>query len=240
MRRSARFHWERGTLTSCQKDPMPFAIEPASFVSVVRPLLESNNVRGLVDALQQRWNCGQIARLVNSGNHDARKVALLCLGMVGKRDCIEIIAAQLCDADATINQMAEHALWSIWFRSGTEEANARLWRGAKALAARQINLAVEQFDSAIECDRDFSEPFNQRAIARFMQERFEESIADCRKTVRLMPCHFGAWAGMGHCFLHLGQLDHALRAYQRAIAIHPHLECIRQTMREIERNQQHK
>ena len=50
-----------------------------------------------------------------------------------------------------------------------------------------------------------------------------------------MPCHFGAWAGMGHCFLHLGQLDHAIRAYQRAIAINPHLECVRQTLAEIVR-----
>jgi tetratricopeptide (TPR) repeat protein len=212
---------------------MPFAIEPSTFVSVVRPLLETNNLPGLVDALRQRWNCGQIARLLTNGDRDARKVALVCLAMVGERGCIDPIAGQLLDADATVNQMAEHALWSIWFRCGSPTANTELCRGAKALGRRELDLAVEHFDRAIECDRNFAEPYNQRAIARFMQDRFEESIADCRKTVRLMPCHFGAWAGMGHCFLHLGQMDQAVRAYQRVIAVNPHLESVRQTLAEI-------
>jgi cytochrome c-type biogenesis protein CcmH/NrfG len=48
-----------------------------------------------------------------------------------------------------------------------------------------------------------------------------------------MPCHFGAWAGMGHCFLHLGQLDHALRAYDRALEINPHMRSISQAATEI-------
>jgi hypothetical protein len=214
---------------------MPFAIEPTAFVSVVRPLLESNNLHGLVETLRERWNCGQIARIVTNGDRDARKVALLCLAMVGERACIDTIAVQLSDPDPTINQMAEHALWSIWFRCGSPAANAELCRGAKAMGSRELNLAIEHFDRAIDCDHDFSEAFNQRAIARFLQDRFEESIADCRKAVRLMPSHFGAWAGMGHCFLHLGQLDHAVRAYQRAIAINPHLDCVKQTLAEISR-----
>jgi tetratricopeptide (TPR) repeat protein len=173
---------------------MPFAIEPQTFVSVVRPLLESNDPQGLVDAIHTRWNTGQVARLLTSPDRDARKVALVCLAMVGDRCCIEAVQTQLADPDATINEMAEHALWSIWCRLGSAQSNAR-----------------------------------------FLKEQFEESIADCRKAVRLMPGHFGALAGMGHCFLHLGQLDHALRAYERAIAINPQLHCVGQTVTEIRR-----
>jgi tetratricopeptide (TPR) repeat protein len=214
---------------------MPTAIEPQTFVSVVRPLLESNDIAGLTHALKLRWNCGQITRLATQGDHDARKVALLCLAMVGDGKCIDAIVSQLKEPDATINQMAEHALWSIWCRNGSPEANTELCRGSQAMNARQLDRAVEHFDRAIEIDPNFSEAFNQRALARFMQDEFEASIADCRKVVRLMPCHFGAWAGMGHCFLHLGQLDHALRAYDRAIAINPHLNCVQQTITEIRR-----
>ena len=214
---------------------MPIAIEPSTFVSVVRPLLESNNLHGLVEALHQRWNCGQIARLLNNGDRDARKVALVCLAMVGERGCIDPIAGQLLDTDHTINQMAEHALWSIWFRCGSPAANTELCRGAKALGRRELDLAIEHFDRAIESDPSFAEPHNQRAIALFLGDRFEESIADCRKAVRLMPSHFGALAGMGHSFLHLGQLDHAVRAYQRAVAVNPHLDCVRQTLAELAR-----
>jgi tetratricopeptide (TPR) repeat protein len=214
---------------------MPFAIEPDTFVSVVRPLLESNDPHGLVQALRQRWNTSQIARLLTNPDGDARKVALVCLAMVGDRGCVDAVAAQLSDPDRMLNQMAEHALWSIWFRLGSPEANTELCRGAKALSSKQIELAIEHFDSAITADPEFAEPYNQRAIARFLLDQFEESIADCRKAIRLMPCHFGALAGMGHSFLHLGQLEHALRAYEKAIAINPHLQCVSETIAEIHR-----
>lgn len=213
---------------------MPIAIETAAFVSVVRPLLESNDLQGLLSALRQRWDCRQISRLVAHGDRDTRKVALLCLAMVAGRDCIELVQGQLSDSDRMINQMAEHALWSIWFRMGSPAANSELCRGSKALSARNLAVALECIDRAIECDPGFAEAYNQRAILRFMQDRFEESIADCRKAIRLMPCHFGAWACMGHCFLHLGQLDHAQRAYERAISINPHLDSVRETIVEIQ------
>jgi tetratricopeptide (TPR) repeat protein len=215
---------------------MPFQIEPQSFVSVVRPLLESNDTHGLLRTLQLRWSCGQIARLLNqsdSSDADARKVALLCLAMVGDRGCLEAVQSQLLDVDSTINQLAEHALWSIWFRLGSPEANEQLCRGARLMSYRKLPAAIACFDKAITIDRDFAEAFNQRAIARFIQDDFEGSIADCRKAVRLIPGHFGAWAGMGHCFLHLCQLDHALKSYERALAINPHMTCVKQTVAEI-------
>jgi tetratricopeptide (TPR) repeat protein len=214
---------------------MPFLIEPQSFVSVVRPLLESNDPQALVDAIHQRWNTGQIARLLTGENTDARKVALVCLAMVGDRNCVESVYPHLADADPTINQMAEHALWSIWFRCGSPEANHQLCRGTKALGHRDAGTAIQHFDNALAADPQFAEAYNQRAIARYLKEQFEESIADCRKAIRLMPCHFGAMAGMGHCFLHLGQLEHALRAYERALAVNPHLQCVSQTAAEIRR-----
>jgi tetratricopeptide (TPR) repeat protein len=185
--------------------------------------------------LQLRWNTSQIARLLTSADCDARKVALVCLAMVGNRDCVDAVAGQLTDSDPILHQMAEHALWSIWFRLGSPQANTELCRGAKALGGRQIELAIEHFDNAISADPNFAEAYNQRAIGRFLLDQFEESIADSRKAARLMPCHFGALAGAGHCFLHLGQLDCALRAYEKAIAINPHLQCVRETIAEIHR-----
>jgi tetratricopeptide (TPR) repeat protein len=212
---------------------MPLAIEPQIFVSTVRPWLESNDTHGLIQAIKLRWNCGQIARLLQHSDADARKVALVCLSMVGDRGCIDAVQSQLSDSDLTINQMAEHALWSIWFRIGSAAANEYLGKGARLLSCKKVSAAIDCFDKAIIADADFAEAYNQRSIARYLQEQFEASISDGRKVVRLMPCHFGAWAGMGHCFLHLCQLDHALKAYERALAINPHMNCVRQTITEI-------
>ena len=132
--------------------------------------------------------------------------------------------------------MAEHALWSIWFRLGaTPVANAALCRGARALGERDFAGAVAHFDAALAADPDFAEAYNQRAIARYLTDDFRASVADCREAVRLMPCHFGALAGMGHCYLHMDKLHHALRCYRRALDVYPHLEEVRQSVAEIER-----
>jgi tetratricopeptide (TPR) repeat protein len=197
--------------------------------------LESNDLHGLIELLRNRWEIPKLTALLHHPDADIRKVSLVCLALVGTTEAISDIAVQLTDADAAVNGLAEHALWSIWFRGGSPDANAELCRGAKQLAARNLDAAIEHFNNAIAIAPGFVEPLNQRAIARFVREEYESSIGDCRRVVRLMPCHFAAWAGMGHCFLHLGQLDHALRAYDRAIAINPHLTAVIQSATEIRR-----
>jgi tetratricopeptide (TPR) repeat protein len=208
-------------------------IDPAQFVSAVRPLLETQNVQGLVGLLKDRWSCDQIASLLLCDDEDARKVAALCLALVGKRCSITKIVERLKDSDPMVNQMAEHALWSIWFRCGSLPANTELCRGTKALNARDFDHAIEHFDRAIQMDEDFAEPYNQRAIAFYLQERYQESIADAQRAVDRMPCHFGALAGMGHCHLNLGDLPEAMKCYEQALAINPHLDCLNQTVAEI-------
>jgi tetratricopeptide (TPR) repeat protein len=129
--------------------------------------------------------------------------------------------------------MAEHALWSIWFRCGTESANHELCRGTKAMNRRDWSVAISHFTRAIEIDPTFAEAYNQRAIVKYLQERFDESIQDCLRAVELMPCHFGAWAGMGHCHAHAGHLQEAVDSYDRALKINPHMECVMQMVSEL-------
>ena len=80
------------------------------------------------------------------------------------------------DPDPVVNEMAEHALWSIWFRSGSEKANCELAKGARAMDAKEFEVAVKHFTRAIRVDPKFSEAYNQRALARYMLERYEEDV----------------------------------------------------------------
>lgn len=210
-------------------------IDPVQFVSLVEPLLQSQDMEGLLSLLKTRWNPDQISDLLHSNHRDARKVALLAIGLVGGKCCIEELAAQLKDSDPMINQLAEHALWSIWFRAAVPEANHEVCRGTQALNRGDLAHAIKHFDRAIEMDKDFAEAYNQRAIAYYLQENYPASIQDCRRTVNRMSCHFGAWAGMGHAQLHLGRLTDAIESYERAVAINPHLDCICQTIDELRR-----
>lgn len=216
--------------------PGTSTINPKVFVEAVKPLLEAKDLGGLFAYLKSTYSPDEIASLLTcTVCPNARKVAALALSLVGSKCCIPAVAHHLKDPDPMTNQMAEHALWSIWFRSGTPPANDELVRGAACLTDRRFACAQSHFDRALQLCPDFAEVYNQRAIAHYLQEHYEASIADCRRAVEYMPCHFGAWAGMGHCHAHLGRLPEALEAYERAYAINPHLECVSQAVEELRR-----
>jgi tetratricopeptide (TPR) repeat protein len=216
------------------------AIDPEQFVQLVQPLLEAKDLHGLLTLLKTRWTPRQIIDLLKSNQADAKKVALLALGLIGEPRCAVELARQLRDPDPMINGMAEHALWSVWFRAGKNcQANRQLAHAAEAMSKRDFANALACCDEAIRLDADFAEAYNQRAIAHYLQEQFQKSIDDCWLATERMPCHFGAWAGMGHCYAHLGQHPQALEAYQRALEINPHLDCVRQATEELKRRASH-
>ncbi len=209
-------------------------INPAEFVELVEPLLARQDVSGLLAMLRLRWSSDQIKSILSSSHADARKVATLALGLVGARCCIPSLAEQLQDADPMANEMAEHALWSIWFRCGSPEANCLLTRGASAMDQRDYAKAATLFTAAIETDPSFAEAYNQRALVYYLQEKFEPSIADCKEAIKRMPCHFGAWAGKGHCHAHLSQFSDAIRCYREALEINPHWLCLSLAIQEMQ------
>jgi tetratricopeptide (TPR) repeat protein len=208
-------------------------IDPARFIEQVQPMLAGKDLQGLRAFLKSQYTIDQIVALLTGPDDDGRKVAALALSLVGSKCCIKELSRQLQHPDPTANQMAEHALWSIWFRMSEPEANKELCRGAKAIGRREFDTAIAHCTRAIEIDPTFAEAYNQRAIAYYLLERYEDSVADCQRSVERMPCHFGAWAGMGHCHAHLGRLSEACESYQQAVEINPHLEGVRQLLIEL-------
>jgi tetratricopeptide (TPR) repeat protein len=211
-------------------------IEPRQFVELVEPLLAQQDVAGLLCMLKTRWSPDQIRALLRSEHIDAKKVALLAMALVGPSCCCEELALQLRDPDPIINQLAEHALWAVWFRSGKcERANQLVCRGAEALDGKDLLAAIELFSQAIHTDPNFAEPYNQRAIAYYLLEDYEKSVGDCRRAILRMPCHFGAWSGSGHCHAHMNEICKAVECYEKALSINPHLECVRETVTELKK-----
>ena len=39
---------------------------------------------------------------------------------------------------------------------------------------------------------------------------------------------------MGHCYAHLGQLREAIDSYRAALAIHPHMDCLKEAIPELQ------
>lgn len=211
-------------------------IDPNQFVQLVEPLLAQQDLSGLLALLKSHWQPDQIRCLLRGKHVDAKKVALLALALVGPACCLEELCVQLKDEDPLIRQLAEHAMWAIWFRGGeTPEANELVCRGAQALSDRDLPGAIRFFNQAIHRDPDFAEAYNQRAIAHYLAEDYPKSIADCQRTIRRMACHFGAWAGMGHCHAHLNQIAQAVECYEKALSIYPHMDCVGEAVVELKK-----
>lgn len=212
---------------------MTLRLDPFEFVAAVQPVLERRDLPGLHRLLKSRWTSEQIVSLLACRQDDARKVAALSLSLVGCHQCLAPLAELLKDPDPMVNQLAEHAMWSIWFRLGSEQANHQLCRGTKAIDREDYEHAIFHFDRALLLCPRFAEAHNQRALAEYLLGRYEQSIRDCRRTVDLMPIHFGAWAGMGHCHAHLGQLAQAVECYEKALSINPNLGKVREAVKQL-------
>ena len=208
-------------------------IDPAEFLALLQPLLRSQDAQGIITLVKSRWTDEQVTGLFDDQNPDVRKVAAFVFGLVGRKCSLPRLAPLLNDSDVMVSQMAEHSMWSVWFRSGNPQANHELCRGSKALNRRDYEHAIQHFDRAVELDPTFAEAYNQRAIVHYLREDFDACISDCRKAVERMPCHFGAWAGLGHCHAHEGRLADAVRCYEKALQINPHLEGVRQGVAEM-------
>jgi tetratricopeptide (TPR) repeat protein len=130
--------------------------------------------------------------------------------------------------------MADHALWSIWFRLGSAAAVNLVKCGNTHMHHGNYGCAIEKFTRAIQEDPTFAEAYNQRAIAHYLSEQFEESIGDYRAALARMPQHFGAMAGMGHSHSHLGQWAEAKHCYRLTLAIHPQFEGIQASIAQID------
>ena len=96
----------------------------------------------------------------------------------------------------------------------------------------QAEQAEDALTEIIRQAPSFAEGWNRRATFRYMRQQIAESLADCLEVVRLEPHHFGAWHGMGLCYMATHQYIEAAAAFRRALEIQPFAEANQQLLAE--------
>lgn len=203
-------------------------------MSVVRPALAAGDAAWLARVVSARWMPRELCRLLGHRDVDVRRVVAVTLGLVGDATCVGCLTRSLHDPDDQVTEMAEHSLWSIWFRLGKPTAAKPFSEGVSLLCTESYVEALDRFEDAIDADRDFAEAYNQCAIAHFFLGDWEASLIASQQALALMPSHFGAMAGMGHCHAELGDLETALGCYRRAISINPRMKAIADAVHRLE------
>ena len=111
-----------------------------------------------------RYTEGSLQRLLNVPNLEARRAAVLALGLTGTMNSNKAVAARLHDSDAQVRQLASDALWAMWFRAGSSAHNRELQRITRM---RDPKKALAAYDALVKKPPEFAEAFNQRAILLF-------------------------------------------------------------------------
>jgi tetratricopeptide (TPR) repeat protein len=91
---------------------------------------------------------------------------------------------------------------------------------------KDLDLAIRLLNAVIDIRPDYVEGWNRRATVYYMKKDFGNALADIREVLAREPRHFGALSGLGMIMQDIGDDKHALEAFRRALAVHPHLERI--------------
>lgn len=190
---------------------------------------------GFIRQVSLHYTLGTLERLAEHGHRVTRRAAVLALGLMADYGSNAVLGRALVDEDRGVRILADNAMRSIWCRCGNEAQRRQLGLVVRLNTSQQFGDAVVAASDLIAQAPWFAEAWNQRAIAHYSCGRYSESIRDCQQALEINPYHFGAAAGMGQCFLQIGNQASALESFRRALRLNPDLEGVRANVTQLER-----
>ncbi len=207
------------------------------------PLLESYYLAYLKDQdsaayaarVSRHYLPATLQRLLVMGRPAGRRAAALALGLVADFASNRALGRALSDRDRSVRLLAEESIRKVWRRQGTLPEQRELEAICQLNQEQRFDDALARANRLIEQAPAMAEAWNQRAIAQFRRGQLAEAIRDCHEALERNAYHFDAAAGMGQCFLQLGEAEAALDCLRRALRVNPNLEGVRAGVRYLER-----
>lgn len=202
---------------------------------MVRPLLLSFSVLALAAA------CGDKTFAPGTSDQASTPREVAATSEEGEEAAkLENISQELLDklketkdeAEAT---SLEEEIWDAWLVSGSATVDTLMQRGLEYQAHEDLESARDAFDKAIALKPDYAEAWNRRAVLFFNDGKYDEAIADLESAITYEPRHFGAWIGLAMIFESIDRPDAALKAYDKALEIHPLAQAAVQGKRRLDR-----
>lgn len=117
----------------------------------------------------------------------------------------------------------EQEIWKLWMVSGNPEIDELMRRAMEARRWGDYAKAFALLDQVTGIDPEYAEAWNQRATIHFLQDDYEQALADVARTLELEPRHFGALAGRGVIRLRQGKSALAIQNIKAAMDYYPFL-----------------
>ncbi|WP_230167744.1 tetratricopeptide repeat protein [Roseomonas sp. CECT 9278] len=137
--------------------------------------------------------------------------------------------------DDAVATMMEGRIRALWVEQASPATVLLLRRGARNLAARTHDEALEDFDAAIVLSPGSAEAWHQRAQAFAALGDPASAARDLQEALRLEPRHFGALMTLSMLQEEANDPRAALRSMEAALALHPRLRGGAARLRELRR-----
>lgn len=123
----------------------------------------------------------------------------------------------------------------IWIEHDNEGVHYIMQQGQSLMVQGQLELALGNFTAITKIEPEFAEAWNKRASVLYKMGELDAASRNIAETLLREPRHFLAIAGQGVIYLQKGNFEDALRAFDHALKINPHLSGTRKAADEIRR-----
>lgn len=211
------------------------SLKDPALVKYYNEFIKTQEIDTFTQQILARYTEAKLTKLLESGEVEARRAAVLAIGLTGSMQSNAALAGRFKDDDVVVRAYAERAIWMLWNRADSAENNTELEKVHSLLSEERYDEAVKRATSLVEKSPQFAEAWNQRAIAYFILGDVEKSVADCREVLKRNPYHFGAMSGMAQGLMKMGKLNEALDVFHQQLKIQPFNEGIRAAIDSLER-----
>lgn len=208
-------------------------IEIPKLTSIYLESLRSLDTAGFVESVSRSYNQASLIRLTAAHRVETRRAAALALGFLGDYEANTALGCLLLDADRSVSLLAENSIKNVWPRDGSEDQRHVLREIMRLIGRHDYAEAVRLANILLEECPLYAEARNQRAIALFALEEFQDAVEDNAIVLDLNPFHFGAAIGMAHAYLQLNEKELAVFSFRHALRINPGLESVRRHLERI-------
>ena len=139
-------------------------------------------------------------------------------------------------ADENEAKPIAQAIERLWLFADSDTIGVLMDRAVKAVAAKDLELALRFMDAVVDLAPDYAEGWNRRAYVYYLQNDVERMVGDLRRCLALEPNHYRAMEGLAQILKETGQKKAALKAYERLIEIHPNASGAQDAVKDLSRD----
>jgi tetratricopeptide (TPR) repeat protein len=125
------------------------------------------------------------------------------------------------EAGFTGNPAKQRDLYKMLVGQYPNDERARNLLGNYHFGQQEYELAIEQYDAAIEIAPEFTQPYNQLGYSYRFLQKFDQAEAAFRKYVELIPDDPNPYDSYAELLMKIGKFEESIEQYRKALSIDP-------------------